>query len=357
MALNGAGHDSFDVVSNPEFLREGSAVLDFLYPDRIVIGADSERSANLVSEVYLPLTSGEYHSLKTALPAPKGACVPSPLVVTSAKSAELIKHASNAFLATKISFINAIASICESVGADVTEVCKGMAADSRIGNRFLNPGIGYGGSCFPKDLTAFRSVAHECGYEFGLLDQVTSINEQQRTRFLKKVRQALWNIKRKRLAVLGLAFKGGTDDIRESPALAIVNSLVEEGALVTAYDPAAMQRTKEEIGNSISYADSAYAACDEADALLILTDWAEFAQLDLKRLKSLLRYPIIVDGRNLYEPAAMKEAGIQYHSVGRPAVVLATKPVLVDAAKDPRISVETQNPHSAAPISFSVSVP
>jgi UDPglucose 6-dehydrogenase len=333
MALNGAAHDSFDVVSNPEFLREGTAVLDFLYPDRIVIGADTERSANLVSEIYLPLTSGEYHSRKTALPAPNSAIVPSNLIVTSAKSAELIKHASNAFLATKISFINAVASICESVGADVQEVCKGMGADARIGSRFLNPGIGYGGSCFPKDLTAFRSVAHESGYEFALLDQVISINEQQRARFLRKIRQALWNLKNKRLAVLGLAFKGGTDDIRESPALEIVKSLVEEGAVVTAFDPAAMERTKAELGDSISYVDSAYAACEEADALLILTDWAEFAQLDLKRLKEMLRYPIIVDGRNLYDPAAMKDAGIQYYSVGRPAVVQSSKTLKATAAK------------------------
>lgn len=324
MILNGAADDSFDVVSNPEFLREGTAVLDFLYPDRIVVGADTQRSAELVASIYQPLTSGEYHRANNALPAPPKATTPSELIVTSAKSAELIKHASNAFLATKISFINAVASICEGVGADVQEVCRGMGSDSRIGGRFLSPGIGYGGSCFPKDLTAFRSVARECGYDFALLDEVISINEQQRQRFMRKVRQALWNLKGKRIAVLGLSFKGGTDDIRESPALAVVRNLIEEGAKVVVFDPAAMDRARTELGDAVEYATDSYSACQDAEALLILTDWAEFASLDLARVQQALRYPIVVDGRNLYSLSSMHSAGFQYYSVGRPSVGTTT---------------------------------
>ncbi len=191
---NAAAPDSFDVASNPEFLREGTAVTDFLYPDRIVVGADSERCAAVLREIYAPMTDGSYYQRKDAIPAPDRAQIPPPLIVTSAKSAELIKHASNAFLAMKISFINAVASICESVGANVQQVCQGIGTDSRIGPRFLNPGIGYGGSCFPKDLMAFRAVARECGYEFRLLDEVMRINEDQRQRFLRKVRTALWTL-------------------------------------------------------------------------------------------------------------------------------------------------------------------
>ena len=222
---NGADPESFDVASNPEFLREGTAVTDFLFPDRIVIGCDSERSADVLREVYAPLTSGSYYQRADAIPQPDRACIPAPIIVTSTKSAELIKHASNAFLAMKISFINAVASVCESVGADVNQVCQGVGTDSRIGRRFLNPGIGYGGSCFPKDVMAFRAVARECGYDFRLLDEVMRINEEQRQRFLRKVRSALWTLRGKHLGVLGLAFKGGTDDIRESPALFLVQAL------------------------------------------------------------------------------------------------------------------------------------
>ena len=242
---NAARPDSFDVASNPEFLREGTAVTDFLYPDRIVVGADSERCAEVLREIYAPLTDGSYYRRKDAIPAPDRAHIPPPLIVTSAKSAELIKHASNAFLAMKISFINAVASICESVGADVQQVCQGIGTDTRIGPRFLNPGIGYGGSCFPKDLMAFRAVARECGYEFRLLDEVMRINEEQRQRFLRKVRTALWTLRGKRLGVLGLAFKGGTDDIRESPAILLVQSLLQEGCQMAAYDPAAKERARE----------------------------------------------------------------------------------------------------------------
>src|SRR5215470_12592002 len=233
---NGAETSEFDVASNPEFLREGTAVTDFLYPDRIVVGADSERCATVLREIYAPLADGSYYDRPDAIPRPDRALIPPALIVTSAKSAELIKHASNAFLAMKISFINAVASICESVGANVNQVVHGIGTDTRIGPRFLNPGIGYGGSCFPKDVMAFRSVAREHGYDFSLLDAVVRINDEQRHRFLRKVRSALWTVRGKRLAVLGLAFKGGTDDIRESPALSIVQALLQEGSCITAYD-------------------------------------------------------------------------------------------------------------------------
>ncbi len=317
---NGIAPDSFDVASNPEFLREGTAVTDFLYPDRIVVGADSERCAILLREVYAPLTDGSYYKRKDAIPGPDGAQIPPPIIVTSAKSAELIKHASNAYLAMKISFINAVASICESVGANVQQVCQGIGSDNRIGPRFLNPGIGYGGSCFPKDLMAFRSVARENGYDFRLLDEVMRINEEQRSRFLRKIRSALWTLRGKRLGVLGLAFKGGTDDIRESPAIMLVQSLLQEGCKISAFDPAAQDRAREEeFGSKIEFASDPYEAARGADALLILTEWEEFSCLDLPRIKAELKYPIVIDGRNLYDPHVMSEHGFTYYSVGRPA--------------------------------------
>jgi len=316
---NGADPDSFDVASNPEFLREGSAVTDFLFPDRIVIGCDSQRSAAVLREIYAPLTDGSYYKRPDAIPQPDRASIPPALIATSTKSAELIKHASNAFLAMKISFINAVASVCESVGADVNQVVHGVGSDSRIGRRFLNPGIGYGGSCFPKDVMAFRAVAHEYGYEFRLLDEVMRINEEQRRRFLRKIHDALWTLRGKRLAVLGLAFKGGTDDIRESPALFLVNDLLQEGCQITAYDPAAMDRAREALSSSVLLADSPYEAAQGADALLILTEWEEFSNLDLARLRKELKYPIVIDGRNLYDPEAMAAQGFTYYSIGRAA--------------------------------------
>src|SRR5881296_2236319 len=309
---NAAPPDSFDVASNPEFLREGTAVTDFLYPDRIVVGVDSERCASVLREVYAPLTNGNYYERSDAVPKPDRARIPAPFIVTSTKGAELIKHASNAFLAMKISFINAVASICESVGANVNQVCHGIGTDSRIGPRFLNPGIGYGGSCFPKDVLAFRSVARECGYDFRLLDEVMKINEEQRQRFLRKVRSALWTLRGKRLGVLGLAFKGGTDDIRESPAILLIQSLLQEGCQICAYDPAAHDRTREALNSSITFAESPYDAAHHADAVLILTEWEEFAVLDLKRLREELKYPIIIDGRNLYDPEMMATEGFTY---------------------------------------------
>jgi UDPglucose 6-dehydrogenase len=320
MLRNGAGIDSFAVASNPEFLREGSAVTDFLYPDRIVLGADSKQCESVLREIYEPLSSGCYYQRPEAIPRPAGARIPPPVLVTSAKSAELIKHASNAFLALKISFVNAVASICEAVGADVQQVCRGIGSDSRIGPRFLNPGIGYGGSCFPKDLTAFRAVARESGYDFRLLDEVIRINEEQRKQFLRKVRSALWTLKGKRLGVLGLAFKGGTDDIRESPSVMLVQMLLQEGCTVCAYDPAAMERARATLSGDVEFASNPYEAASGADALLILTEWEEFASLDLDRLSAVLKYPIVIDGRNLYEPETMSAHGLTYYSVGRQTV-------------------------------------
>jgi UDPglucose 6-dehydrogenase len=326
---NAAPPDSFDVASNPEFLREGTAVTDFLYPDRIVLGADSERCASVLREIYAPLSDGSYYRCQDAIPQPDRARVPPLLIVTSAKSAELIKHASNAFLAMKISFINAVASICEAVGANVQQVCQGIGTDSRIGPRFLNPGIGYGGSCFPKDLMAFRAVARECGYEFRLLDEVMRINEEQRQRFLRKIRNALWTLRGKRLGVLGLAFKGGTDDIRESPSVLLVQALLQEGCKIAAYDPAAAERAREFLNSNVEFVNSAYEAASGADALLILTEWEEFAALDLNRLHKQLKYPIVIDGRNLYDPGAMAAHGFTYYSVGRAAATPETAPAAV----------------------------
>jgi UDPglucose 6-dehydrogenase len=323
---NGADPSHFDIASNPEFLREGTAVTDFLYPDRIVVGVESEQAAEVMRQLYGPLTSGWYYGRGDAIPRRETAKTPPRLIITSTKSAELIKHASNAFLAMKISFINAVASICESVGANVQQVCDGIGTDSRIGPRFLNPGIGYGGSCFPKDLMAFRAVAKESGYDFRLLEEVIRINEEQRHRFLRKVRSVLWTFRGKRVAVLGLAFKGGTDDIRESPAMLLVQELVREGCRVCAYDPAAMENAKEVLKSGVDFASDAYEAATGADALLILTEWEEFATLDLERLRDLVKYPIVLDGRNLYDPAKMLAHGFSYYSVGRPAALIEELP-------------------------------
>lgn len=317
MVLNGCDREEFDVVSNPEFLREGSAVKDFLYPDRIVVGSNSQRALGHLREMYGPLIDGSYSQRADAVPKPDRASVPPAYIETSTQSAELIKHACNAFLAMKISFINAVANVCEAVGADIEDVCKGIGSDTRIGPRFLRAGIGYGGSCFPKDVAAFRTAARKHGYRFELLDEVHRINQQQRHRFMKKVHLALWTLKNKKLAVLGLAFKDGTDDVRESPAIEIIKGLIKEGCHITAFDPAAMDRAQELLGNSIAYAPDPYAAAKDADALLILTEWKEFASLDLPRMKQLLHYPIVLDGRNLYAPADMARAGLNYYSMGR----------------------------------------
>jgi UDPglucose 6-dehydrogenase len=322
---HGVGPAHFDVVSNPEFLREGTAVSDFLHPDRIVVGAGSERAAELLGRIYAPLTDGTYYGRPDALEGKWSAQHPAPLLVTSAQSAEIIKHASNAFLALKISFINAVANLAESVDADIEDIAAGMGMDSRIGPRFLHAGLGYGGSCFPKDVAAFHWVAQQQGLNFQLLGEVRRINDAQREVFFNKVRSALWTLRGKRLAALGLAFKCETDDIRESPAIAVVRQLLEAGALVKAYDPAAMERARTVLPPSdrISYAGDPYEAAQDADALLILTEWKEFADLDLPRLNRALKFPIVIDGRNLYKPEVMAVHGFTYVSIGRPATYQA----------------------------------
>jgi UDPglucose 6-dehydrogenase len=318
---NGVACDMFDVVSNPEFLREGTAVSDFLHPDRIVVGANSERAAAVLHTIYAPLTTGEYYTRPEIIPGSCSVAAPPPLLLTSTKSAEIIKHASNAFLALKISFINAVSNLCEATDANVEQVARGMGLDSRIGPRFLRPGVGYGGSCFPKDVAAFRSVAEQLGVDFNLLSEVEKINTYQKKRFLSKVRSALWTLRGKRIGVLGLAFKGGTDDIRESPAIELVQMLLAEGCRIAAYDPAAMKRTEEMLpaGPQLAYVGDAYAAAEDADALVVLTDWKEFAALDLHKINQALRYPIVIDGRNLFDPQVMAELGFTYLSIGRPA--------------------------------------
>jgi UDPglucose 6-dehydrogenase len=322
---HGVAASAFDVVSNPEFLREGTAVLDFLHPDRIVVGANSERAAEVMRRVYAPLAEGTYYAQPGAL---KGACSashPAPLLVTSAQSAELIKHASNAFLALKISFINAVANLAEAVDGDIQDIAAGMGLDTRIGPRFLRAGLGYGGSCFPKDVAAFRWVAQQRGVEFQLLDEIRKINERQKEIYFNKVLSALWTLRGKRLAALGLAFKGDTDDIRESPAIDMIKRLLASGALVTAYDPAAMERAREVLpaSDQMRYASGVFEAARDADAVLILTDWKEFANIDLVRLNQEVRFPIVIDGRNLYKPQVMHDHGFTYVSVGRPAIYQA----------------------------------
>jgi len=317
---HGVDHASFDVVSNPEFLREGTAIADFLHPDRIVVGADTERAAEALRRIYEPLTGGSYYAQAGAI---EGACSigrPAKLLVTSAQSSEIIKHASNAFLAMKISFINAVANLAESVDADIEDIAAGMGLDRRIGPGFLRAGLGYGGSCFPKDVAAFYWVAEQQGVDFQLLEEVRKINDTQQEIFFNKIRSALWTLRGKRLAALGLAFKCDTDDVRESPAIVIVRKLLEAGAIVTAYDPAAMERAREVLpaSDKLTYAANSYEAAQDADAVLILTDWREFAGLDLVRLLQAVRFPILIDGRNLFNPRQMLVHGFTYISVGRP---------------------------------------
>jgi UDPglucose 6-dehydrogenase len=318
---HGVVADDFDVVSNPEFLREGTAVVDFLHPDRIVVGANSERSAEVLRRIYAPLTNGTYYAQTGALAGACSVARPAPLLVTSAQSAEIIKHASNAFLALKISFINAVANLAESVDADIQDIATGMGLDTRIGPQFLRAGLGYGGSCFPKDVAAFHWVAQQRGVDFQLLDEIRKINETQKEIFFNKVLSALWTLRGKRLAALGLAFKGDTDDIRDSPAIDVIKKLLGAGASITAYDPAAMERAKSVLppGDKMRYAENLYDAAGNADAVLILTDWKEFANIDFVRLNQQVRFPIVIDGRNLYKPEQMREHGFTYVSVGRPA--------------------------------------
>jgi len=323
LRFNGAKEKNFDVISNPEFLREGTAIQDFLYPDRIVVGADTERSRAVLRRVYQPLIDGSYFTRADHVPGPcdlsKGVCY----LETSAKSAELIKHASNAFLALKISFINAVANICEMVGTDVEEVALGIGSDSRIGSKFLNAGIGYGGSCFPKDVRAFYKIAESIGYDFELLQTVEQINEKQQHYFIKKLRAALWTLKGKHIGVLGLAFKGGTDDIRESPAINIIRVLLAEGCIVSTYDPAAIEKARAVLPESdhLHYVGDEFEAARDAHALLVVTEWPQFARLELACLRKVMRYPVVIDGRNLFGLEAMSEAGFNYYSMGRPLSV------------------------------------
>ncbi|MCM8778397.1 MAG: UDP-glucose/GDP-mannose dehydrogenase family protein [Candidatus Omnitrophica bacterium] len=287
----------FDVASNPEFLREGSAIQDFLHPDRIVIGTESKRAKEILSELYKPFKA--------------------PILFTNITSAELIKHASNSFLATKISFINALANICEKVGADVLKVAEGMGLDKRIGRAFLEAGIGYGGSCFPKDVDAFIHLSEKLGYEFELLKAVRKINENQRKIFLKKIKDALWIVKGKKIGVLGLSFKPNTDDIRNAPSLEIISALLKEGADIHCFDPQAIPKAKEVLKTKVRYAKDPYKVARNADCLVIVTEWNEFKELDLLRIKKLMRQPVIIDGRNIYEPEELKRLGFRYIGMGR----------------------------------------
>ena len=286
----------FDVVSNPEFLREGSAVDDFMHPDRIVIGCETERAKKIMKELYSPLKS--------------------PIIFTDIKSAEIIKHASNSFLAAKISFINAIANICELAGADIEKVAEGIGFDRRIGRNFLNAGIGYGGFCFPKDAEAFIRIAEKFGYNFKLLRAVQEINNNQRKNFAKKIEKSLWIVKGKTIGVLGLSFKPNTDDMRFAPSIDIITELQKEGAKIKAYDPKAMEKAKSILKNVV-YCSNPYDAAKDSDALVIVTEWNEFKELDLKRIKSMMKHPLIIDGRNIYKPEDVKKEGFTYISIGR----------------------------------------
>jgi len=290
----------FDVASNPEFLREGSAVRDFLEPDRIVIGVESERARRIMEELYKDFKC--------------------PIIFTDPATSELIKHASNSFLAMKISYINMVADLCEKVGADVRLVAEGMGYDKRIGREFLRAGIGWGGSCFPKDIKAFIKMAKDHGVDFSLLEEVDKINQRRAVQFVEKVRSVLWSLKDKTLAVWGLSFKPNTDDIREAPSLRLVPMLLKEGARLKLYDPKAIENFKKLYppGKDLDYAPDMYSAVEGASALLIFTEWEEFQRADLRRVKELMELPIIIDGRNIYEPEVVRGLGFEYYGVGVP---------------------------------------
>ena len=290
----------FDVASNPEFLREGSAVRDFLEPDRIVIGVESERARQIMEALYKDFKC--------------------PIIFTDPATSELIKHASNSFLAMKISYINMVADLCEKVGADVRLVAEGMGYDKRIGREFLGAGIGWGGSCFPKDIKAFIKMAKDHGVDFSLLEEVDKINQRRAVQFVEKVKSVLWSLKDKTLAVWGLSFKPNTDDIREAPSLRLVSILLREGARLKLYDPKAMENFKRLYppGKDLDYAPDMYSAVEGASALLIFTEWEEFQKADLSKVKELMELPIIIDGRNIYEPDAVRGLGFEYYGVGVP---------------------------------------
>ncbi len=293
---------SFTVVSNPEFLREGSAIEDFMYPDRVVIGSRDQRAINIMLDIYSPLRVADV-----------------PFVITDVESAELIKYASNGFLATKISFINEIARLSEALGADVETVARGMGLDSRVGSKFLHPGPGFGGSCFPKDARAVAQIAQEAGQRFQIMEAVLRVNEETKQRMIDKITGAFGDLADRTVAVLGLSFKPETDDIRESPALDIVDALLAAGAHVRAFDPAAMSACRPR-WPEVTFCDDTYEAAEGADGIVILTEWNQFRALELNRLRKLLTRPLIVDLRNVYEPAKMRAAGFTYVSVGRPSI-------------------------------------
>ncbi len=289
---------SFDVASNPEFLREGCAVYDFFHPTRIVIGVETERAESILKDIYA--------SFKV------------PVVVTDINTAELIKHASNSFLATKISFINAVARICDLAGADIKKVAEAMGLDPRIGKEFLNAGIGYGGSCFPKDLEAFIYISKKLGYEFNLLKEVKNVNQEQRRYFVEKIKESLWILKGKKIAILGLSFKPNTDDLRCAPSLDIINYLLKEEAYLILYDPKANKEAKKFFkSRKIKFAKSVYEAVKSCDCACFLTEWEEFKTLDFKRIKRLMHLPFIADGRNMFDKEKLKNLGFIYIGVGR----------------------------------------
>lgn len=298
--INSSSPSPFDIVSNPEFLREGSAVYDFTHPDKIVIGTNSPKALKIMQEIYRPLY-----------------LIDTPFVITNPETAELIKYACNAFLATKITFINEIANLCEKVGADVHQIAKAMGLDGRISPKFLHPGPGYGGSCFPKDTEALYHFAITCGYDFKLLKGVISANKHQRELMIDKIKHHLGsNLKGKTIGILGLAFKQNTDDIRKSPAIDIINLLLKEGANIRCFDPLAMDNTKKILPDLI-YCQDEYETAQDSDALVIATEWNQFRNLDLLKIKNLLKTPILIDLRNLYEPEKVKELGFTYEGVGR----------------------------------------
>jgi UDPglucose 6-dehydrogenase len=293
---------AFDVASNPEFLREGAAIRDFMHPDRVVIGVGSQKAEDVLKAIYRPL-----YLLET------------PFVITAIETSELIKYAANAFLATKISFINELANICEEIGANVQDVARGIGLDGRIGKKFLHAGPGYGGSCFPKDTHALLRIAQEHGLACRIVEAVIEVNAAQKARMARKIRIAIGGGEAgKTLAVLGLAFKPETDDVRDAPALTIISTLLEHGAVVRAHDPAAMREAARVLPD-VKYCSSAYEACEGADALVLMTEWNEYRALDLDRIKVLLKEPIFIDLRNVYPEGMMAEKGFRYHSVGRPA--------------------------------------
>jgi len=294
--LNRPNKYDFDVVSNPEFLREGKAIYDFMHPDRVVLGVENQRAADIMIDLYKPLGA--------------------PIIVTNIETAELIKHASNVFLALKISYINAIANICEKVGADVLKVADGMGYDRRIGRDFLDAGVGYGGYCLPKDLAAFIHVTEEAGCDSELFRAVQRINNSQQDIFVRKVKEALWNLAGKTVGVLGLAYKPNTDDMREAPSIQIIEKLQKERVKIKVYDPQAMQNASA-ILKDVEYCKTPYEAAGGSNALIILTEWDEFKNLDLARVRSLLRQPVIIDGRNIFDPLQMSKLGFVYQGVGR----------------------------------------